>query len=267
MAQFDFIESATQGYKFLWYERQAIMQLATIPLVLKVIGFFTIVFFDIEENFLRQGLVLLPSHFAEGWLVAQLIRMAVFGERWPAPLSGDQKKDEALVYSRGRSILSAMVFYVLIKLALSFSTGIMFMENLVHVPDGAAAEPSVVTFMVALMVVGFFIWAFRFLWLFIPAALDYSIIGFLKAIRGYNTSVYMIAAWLLCFVPLALLLLGVSEMVSSAFPGQGEEPSTAYTYIILVFQALLEMWVAVVSSIAMAYGIQSIYHSDNDTII
>ncbi len=260
MARFDFIESSASGYRFLMHHHSIVGRIALVPLLIKVASFVLIAALDMNEAYLRQGLFLIPSYFAEGWLVAQLIRLALFKETWPAMLSGDRKKDMNLLHMRFRSIMSATIIYVLIKLVLSFASGLIMQGNAVY-QTAETPEPSSGAFFIAILVIAVTVWAFRFLWLYIPAAMGYSLKGFVKVIAPYQMSIYMIATWLLCFIPLAIIFVMVSEVFVSAFPSpEAAQASEAYKYAMVGVQAVLELLITIVSSVAMAYGIYGLYH-------
>lgn len=259
MARFDFIDSAVFGYRFLIVEHALVARMMLFPFVLKLVSFLIVTALDLDQNYLRQGLVLIPSYFAEGWLVAQLIRLAIFRETWPAMLSGDRKKDMEVLHVRFRAIMAGTIIYVLLKLFMSLFTGLLLEANFDY-QSTQEAEPSSFVFLLSLLAMIFVIWAFRFFWLYIPAALDYSIRDFLYRIRSFKSSLYMIAIWILCFTPLALMFLMASEFFVALFPAaqEGKVPA-AYQYSMVVVQAALELCIAMVTSVAMAYRISSLY--------
>lgn len=230
-----------------------------IPLIIKLASFVLIAALGMEEQYLRQGLILLPSFFAEGWLIAQIVRLAILKESWPAVLSGDRRKDMKILHVRFRAIMAGTIIYVLTKLVISLISGLAMQANESFV-NQEVVEPTNFGFLTALLVVAFTIWAFRFLWLYIPAALDFPMRDFVYRIRAFKVSILMIATWLLCFIPLALIFLMISELLTSFFPltDAGEIPD-AFKYIMIGFQAILEMLIAIVSSVAMAFGLMSFY--------
>lgn len=259
MRRFDFIESAASSYRFLMIEHSIVGRMMLIPLLVKVASFVLVSVLELEGNYLRQGLILIPSFFAEGWLITQLIRLAIFRETWPAMLSGDRKKDMEVLHVRFRAIMSGTIIYVLLKLLVSMFSGLAMQANETYQPE-AVTEPSSMAFLVAMLAILFIVWSFRFLWLYIPAALDYPIRDFLGRIKAFRVSIYMIATWLLCFIPLALMFLMISEVMVGVFPPaeEGVIPD-GYKYSMVVVQAVLELLISIVTSIAMAYGISSFY--------
>lgn len=262
MASFDFADCAAQGYRFFWHDRQKIMRLALIPLIIKIVSLGLIFGFDLEKNYLRQGLLLLPSHFAEGWLIARLIRAAVFGEYLEDRLSGNPQSDFVRFEDHIRAILASTIIYVLIKLCLSLCAGIFVeqAEQYQAINEQNSDQASAAAFFVAFTLLALIIWGFRFLWLYIPAALGYSVERFLKRIRGFQSSFAMIATWLLCFVPLVVVLILGLQMISAVF---GDTEDRAYLYAVIILQTVVELIAAIIISVALAFGFQSIYTSSS----
>lgn len=235
--------------------------MALIPFIIKIASLGLVFGFGLEENYLRQGLVLLPSYFAEGWLVARLIRMAVLGEYIEQRLSGDPRRDFDQFEDHIRAVLSSTIIYVLIKLCLALLTS-LFADQMQHYEQMATPDPqegNAATFLIALALLALILWAFRFLWLYIPAALGRSVEGFLKRISGIRGSFPLIATWLLCFVPLAVVLLLSLQMVGYVF-GEGQE--TGYLYAVITLQAFIDLVTMIITSIALGFGIQSLYRTN-----
>ena len=72
-------------------------------------------------------------------------------------------------------------------------------------------------------------------------------------------SLKLIAVWLLCFTPTALALLGIAEVINIMFQDTGSDINTVKTYLIVCLQAAAEILVTGLSSVSIAYGIQSLY--------
>ncbi|MCB1532850.1 MAG: hypothetical protein KDJ35_08270 [Alphaproteobacteria bacterium] len=260
MGRFDFIESAASGYRFLMLQHELVGRMMLVPLLVKITSFVVITALALDDNYLRQGLMLIPSFFFEGWLVAQLARLAIFEEDVSALLTGDRRKDMEILHTRFRAVMAATLIYVLTKLVISFVSGLALQANGGYQNTAAAVEPSSGGFLAAFIALGIAIWSFRYLWLYIPAALDYPMEDFLKRIRSFKVSVLMIATWMLCFIPLALMFMMISEVLVSIFPADASgEVSMTYRYIMVCVQAVLELLITIVSSVAMAYGLSSFY--------
>jgi hypothetical protein len=260
--KFDFVDAAAQGYRFTWDKRAVLVQLAIIPFLIKTILFFVIIALDVQDNYLRSGLILLPSYAAEGWLVAQAIRLAMMLQpQYFSHRPALNASSESPVAYR-RTLLAAVIIYALIKLFSAFLAGMIgTLENM-----SAADQPPVPVqihpaygFFIAAAGLAGMIWAFRYVWLYVPVAMGYSLREFLLKIRHFMLSFYMISLWLLCFIPMVLLLLVVSEVFLGVFPMISEtQHSSGFTYAMVFVQSISEILIAVVSSVAMAYAVQSI---------
>ena len=262
-ARFDFVEATSKGYGFVWSNRALVAKLAGIPVLVKFGCLALIIALELSDNFLRQGLILLPSYFLEGWMLAYLVRTAIYDERGPAALSGNQSQDEIFLRERARAILAATLVYVLIKLVLSFSTGIgMDFQNSLIGEDGAPAqdmpEASLMMMGAAFGVLAFFLWAFRFLWTNVSVALGYGFRELVFKLRGGMISFYMIGTWLLCFVPFALLLVLCSELLMSILSEGADEPTALYRFLMTGVQAAIDTAISLVTAVAMAFGIREV---------
>ncbi|MGB4107873.1 MAG: hypothetical protein WBK55_08775 [Alphaproteobacteria bacterium] len=258
MAKFDFVEAAASGYRYVWKERRALLPLAILPLGVKMGSYAGIYLMDIGDNVLRQGLVLLPAHLMEGFVVALAIRMAMFGERYDGLFTSGQKE----IYSqeRRRAIMAGVVTYLIIKLVVSLlAGGSMIAQAYETSTTLPKPTPSGEIYVTTLMVMIFGIWAFRFFWLYVPAAMGIPAGVFLVRIRGFMTSVYIAGFWMLCFVPMAVLLIAAAKMLMGVFPGpEAGIASPIYSMVMAIVQPVIELVIALTSSVGMAYAVRAI---------
>jgi hypothetical protein len=256
MASFDFIETSVKGYRFAWGERRYIARLAAMPLLIKFVCFVSILSLGWEQEYLKQAIVMLPSFFAEGWLVCHIIRLIFLDQRWPFRPTGDEKKDMEVIEDRARGIMSGTIMYVLIKFILTGGLSALSVDqSMLEAPTGGEVDqqPLIMLAMsVALLV--FMVWAFRFMWLYIPVALNYSIPRYLRDVQGYSTSFYMIGTWLICFFPITLVLIFASLLV--IVPGAEGEISTLSSFTIAMMQVFIDTVIAIVATAGMAFSIQ-----------
>ena len=241
MARFDFVESASQGYRFTWRQRAALVRLAAWPLTVKIAFFLLVYVLGMEGNILRQGWVLLPTYFLEGWLVVTVIRLAVL----PAGSTDRQ------------SVSAAIILFVLVKLVVAVFAGLMSQPAMADLPEQNMPSDGMM-FLAAAFTMLVLLWTFRFLWLYVPAAMGIPPGLFLRKIQGLQLSLYMLALWMLCFVPIALILLLVSNLLAGLFPPDGDVPARLYLYGMAIGQAVIEMTITLVSSIAMAHAVAQI---------
>ena len=71
MASFDFVECTAKAYRFVWARRQEVLELSALMLAVKIVSFVGFIVFGLDENFLRQGLLLIPVYMLEGWVIAR----------------------------------------------------------------------------------------------------------------------------------------------------------------------------------------------------
>ncbi len=257
MASFDIIDATGNGYRAVWVERGYLMRLALAPVLIKFACLVVIVFFEFQNAFLKQALILLPAYFAEGWLLAHLVRLIFLKERWPVRLSGKPQEDAALMEERSRGIMAAVLMYTLLKM---LQTGML--EMMLGASGGEPApvpeQVGLEAFLLALAMLGFIFWAFRFLWLYIPLAVNYPLFSFVRALGGFSTSAYMFGTWLLAFIPFVMILAMVTSLLLTPYNDPSEIP--AFVDFLMTFvQVILDTAIAVVTTATMAYGIQDLF--------
>ncbi len=255
---FEVVEAAGYGYSTVWTHRKALIRLASLPFFIKIGSYALILFFGMEDNFLRHGLILLPSYFADGFMLAYVIRMVMGGYDLGGDFSQGQKY--------ARDIMAATVVYVLIQLSLaffvgSFLTGVTAGAELAETENSPATPPSLGSFIGAMLFLAGTLWAFRLLWLYVPMAMGLSVKGFLRRISPYSSSFRLIGCWLMCFVPFAIGLLLMAQILSAVFPQQGGEESQGFSLAFSLIQSAVEITISLVSSLAMAYGVKQIMES------
>jgi len=234
--------------------RAALAQLAGLPILVKLGCIAGIIFLGLENNVLRHGLLMLPSYFAEGFLIAYILRMIHTG--------GDLTQNIKNARRYYNDIISSMIVYVLIKLALAFLVGITMSalpENAQQLAaDQSDPEASLQIFMVGMTMIAFLIWSFRFLWLYIPLAMGVSLQVFLRRVHSFSSSFPMLGCWLACFMPLAFLTVLASQIIFAMIPGAADASSPLAILVVSLFQGVAETVIVIVSSVAMAYGFKSL---------
>ena len=258
MAKFDFVESAAAGYRYVWRERHSLLPLAAMPLAVKVGSYAAIYLLDLNENVLRQGLLLLPAHFMEGFIVVLAIRMAVFGEQYHHLV----KSNDVETYPKGqrRAIMAGVIVYLFTKLVSSFLSGWVVIaqqvEKMPGMPKPAPQDGGI--YVTSIMVTLFLLWAFRFFWLYVPVAMGIPMTSFLERIKGFMTSVYMAGFWMLCFVPMAVILVGIAKAMMFLFPETSGGGLAFSNIVMAIVQPVIELIIALTSSVGMAYAVRAI---------
>ena len=209
MASFDIIESAGRSYKLFWEQRAYLVRLAAIPVLLKIISWNVVLALGWEFNYVRQAMVMLPSYFAEGWMVSHFIRLIFFDQTWPFKPTGNVNKDMEQLHNRALGIMRGTLCYVLIQFLLTGLVAIIyeFMQGQPETidPNSLSNETTFIMFFGSTVLLGLIIWSFRYVWFYIPAAINQPLKAFNHKIREFKTSLYIIGVWLICFVPLIFL--------------------------------------------------------------
>ena len=131
---FDFMAAANHGYQVSWENRGTLLRLAGLPLGVKLGCIAAIIFLGFEQDVLRHGLVMLPSYFAEGFLIAYVIRVLYAGD--------DLKNDVKQARHYYDDVVAAMIIYVLVKLVLAFFIGMTVSALPADFATNSSAQPS-----------------------------------------------------------------------------------------------------------------------------
>ena len=83
MAKYDAADCAVKAYGFVWGERHYLFKLAVFPLFIKLVCLVTVISMGYQFDFIRQSLLMLPSYFADGWVMSHLVRLIYLDQRWP----------------------------------------------------------------------------------------------------------------------------------------------------------------------------------------
>jgi hypothetical protein len=242
---FNFVDSSTRGFEFTWNARASLLRFGILPLMVKILLTAALVTLDWHENFLRAGLVLFPAYLMEGAFIAMALRYAVLGEMPGVALINPQSR---------KAMQAAMIVYALIKLCASFVIGYwqLFLKDLA--PGGEPEKLNPGEFLIFLAACTAIIWGFRLLWLYVPAALGISMRHFLGAIKPYYSSFPMMGIWFLTAMPIFLGFIIITGVVGPVFGN----PETTRIIALVFISPFFELYMAVVSSIAMGYSIQNV---------
>ncbi|MCB1556091.1 MAG: hypothetical protein KDJ15_02135 [Alphaproteobacteria bacterium] len=231
MPSFNVIDAAGNGYRTIWEERFYLLRLALVPVLIKLVCQITVIALGWEEHMFRQALVMLPSFFAEGWMVAHLVRLIYLGHRWPFRPSGDEARDMAMIAMRARGVIGGMLTFTVIRFLLAGLVGVFLMIEPSVMPPEIAEHPTHAELSVSgpAMLGGLFLlvaslWAFRLLWLYVPAAVDYPLGRFLRRLRGFSVSIHMLGAWMIAAVPVFFVMMSLLSILFGPYqPGTAPE--------------------------------------------
>lgn len=259
MANFDIIAATTKAYKTSWAERAYLGRLAAVPMFIKIMCYMAAFSFGYQDDYIGLTLFLLPALFAEGWILSHYVRLLFLGHRWPFRPSGDLKVDLPVLRIRARGVMAGILVYVLINMAL----GVVIAGLSSMVPaegtDPATLPPATGVIMFAALALSF--WGFRFVWLYIPYAINLEWRFFLNNLRGAFSSFPMIGVWILCVMPFFLVaqILGGVIHQSGAAIGQ-----SAAGFLFVLLLVVVDTIKNIVATAGISYGLQEIFTKDKD---
>lgn len=262
MKPLDVVHCVDFGYRFIWAERKYLLRLAAVPLAVKLLCFAALMVLGWEQNFLRMGLVMLPSFFTEGWMLAHVARLVFHNQRWPFRATGDRAQDEVLLLDRAYGVMAGTLFYVVIKFLLSgamavISTAQRSAETQLAVAVQTQTEPSMMMFFGALLFLIITLWGFRFLFLYIPAAAGLPTQMITRSRKSFLMSLQMLGIWLVCFVPFALLTLFIASAFVPADTPAGTPLPQGVRVLMVFLQVGIDTAIAIVSTASVAAGLRN----------
>lgn len=254
MATFDIIGAVGNGYAATWRERRWLARLALVPVAVKIFSLQALVFLGLERDFLAQAVILLPSFFLEGWLVVRFARLVALGERWPEHQNAPGFRPDP------RPVLAGILVYVLAQFSLRGLVASALPGMPAHIEATPDAPPDMMAFTAAAgLVVGAF-WAFRYLWLYIPAAVGMGLRDFLRGVHGFPISFTMMGTWIACFAPFMLSFGALAGLVFSPSSADAPIPVLADAAMTAA-QATMDTIISLVSTAAMTYGIRQVFEN------
>jgi hypothetical protein len=206
-----------------------------------------------ETSILRQGLVLIPAFFVEGFVMAVCARAAVLGESL-----------EVGKISAVRFVLGSAILNVLMQMFFAFFIGLMTQvigddgKGGLGAADDAPASGAMLLPALAIFVA--MIWAFRLFWLPVCLAMGIEIKPFLRHVRGFGTSFQMMGLWALCSVPMFVLMLVLYKVIMMDAPeadaaGSGLAANPIMFALSVVLQSSFDVVISVIGACGMAFGI------------
>lgn len=285
---FEIMDAAGYGYYRVWKERRYLAKIAAIPFFIKFASTIAILALNLDDNQLRQGLIMLPSMFAQGWVLAQFLRTLLMNEYWPMqlPLIPDETIINKLL-NRARGIISSVLIYVLLgMLAYVMRYGLYEIMPSDEELDAAresvkAAEEAgqasgasggnflmtIATLVPTLMAIAAVIWLFRFMWLYIPFAVLYPVRDYLKNLAGFMSSVKLLLLFFSCMAPITFLAVFCARIVFSLTDGMGESGDAIANFITIFIGSVSEICVALVTTAAFAWAMRSFLPRKKETFL
>lgn len=251
MASFDIFAATKEGFRYVAANHRLIIRLASIPVFVKFISYVTVLSLGLEENILRKGLVLFPSYLIEGYLICTLVRLAIFkNEAMIQPPGADSHE---YYKRRAADIQAGAVIYTLLKMMASLIVGLI---HSLEITPAEQSEPQggFEAFFAAALIMGFMIWAFRILWIYIPVTFGYSVRQYLYKVKGISFSFHIFSVWIMCMLPFALAFMLLSDIMVTMTGHSPENPSDILRYILVGFQSVLETTLLIIVSVAIGQG-------------
>ncbi len=255
MASFDIIDAAGHSYQLAWRERDYLYRLALAPVFLKFVILSALLLLDVERNFLWQAVLMLPAFLVEGWFIAHVIRLVFFGERW-LPLLGYQNEEKPVNNAaRLRGIKSCAVSYALIKFLLSGSLEFAARTGVSEIEPGQEMQDADILFMLVLLFT--MIYGFRFIWIYVLLAVNAAKKEIIRIFSSFGISFYLIGAWLLCFIPPLLIMVGLTGIVLGEHAFDDSLPFTTKILVVLL-QSVFDTLITLLTTIAVAFGFHAV---------
>jgi hypothetical protein len=261
LASFDIIETSGKAYITAWEERQYLLRLALLPFIVKAAFFGVVLIMGYENNIIRQTLLMLPAYFFEGWLVAHIARFAFLGERGPV-LSGQVEKDIPYLADRGRALFAAILFYVLIKMAQSALMAPLFQNEEEFREMAQQGEPSFVVFLVTTLLMMGFIWAFKYMFVHIPVAVHIPVKEYGRRLPGISSSLYLLGAWLTCYVPFIMVGVVLLKLLAGLLGGQ----ATIFVFIVFLIHFAIDLAALSVVTLCFSFALRQVMTNDKPEI-
>ncbi len=261
-APFDIITASAKAYKNTWAIRHYILKLAIVPFVLRLFCF-TMAITYASGNFTYFMLIMLPALFAEGWMLSHLVRFQVLGQIWPFRPSGDMESDIAMLETRARGVLGGMIVFVLINMTVRLFSELIRLYMLPYMPvEGAEqVEIPVAVAITSIFLLGFMIWGFRLLWLYIPYALNMGGMTYLSALKGIQTSFAMFTVWIICGLPFVAMVVMASGLIGD--PLAAAFGKSAGNFVMILFTVAGDLGKSIMVTAGIAYALQQVFKKQN----
>lgn len=262
MASFDFIEAGVKGYEFVWRERKYLARVAFPVIFVKVACLLAVITFGAQKQYLLYGIITFPGFVVEALFIIGAMRYLLYSEpifiwgRTPYP-SQPTNPIFPPVSSKNRLLClqAGIAMYMLIKLTEillnSYSRTINDALNDPNFSQAGPPEPTLVSALLVLALMGAFVWGFRLFFLYVPLTMNITIKKYMNKLSGLESSIYMIGTYLICYLPILVVFIFLSELFKTIFLSLPGIP----TIIDAIFISLHEVVTALVVATAMTYGI------------
>jgi hypothetical protein len=266
--KFDMVESSGIGYHYLYHERQYLLRLVALPFLVKFLTTIILSLFGENISYFSASIVIIPSLFAEGWLLAQVIRSFAFNERWPIMLSGEKDIDKGKLLNRQTCLIAAIVTYVVIHMAFYAVQSTLMItteefEMLTKISAGETladgADISYTPILAALGLLFTLIFWFPLIWLYIPAAANIYFKDFYLTVLRQRMALRIIGCYMICLIPFIAGLTLFNNFIGTAFSIDMFKQSTAESIFFDGVSQFVSLLVGIVSTVAITHGISQFF--------
>ncbi len=250
---FDIPQTALFAYKTLWTQRHYTARLIAIPLLLKFVCAVAVLLSGAGNDFIRQSIIMLPSYFAEGWMIAQYLRTQLTGERWPYPVDLSSVANEVKIIRRVRGLLACIICYVLTMMGIALIASLTLnVAGTTGLSGETRLSPDKQAMITGIMIASIFL--FRFMWLPLPLVVNTPIAHYISITKGFLPSVKLFALWLLVTLSAVITFIGSLSIIMSLLvsgPSIQSQPTLIFLTLIESF-ALIIIKILSMSAIAQA---------------
>lgn len=266
MKPLDVVNSVDYGYRLAWAERGYLVRLAAVPFLVKLLCLMILQQLGWSHDYVRTAIVMLPSYFTEGWMLAHISRLVFLGQRWPFRPTGQITQDLNVLEDRAYGIMGGTVCYVLIQFLMCG-----FLSVLVGAQEAAKAQMAtgqppgdVTTFSMLgamLLLVGT-LWCFRLMFLYIPLSVGLGSRMIVRAPQSFMLSLKIMAIWLVCFVPPVLIAVYLTAALA---PDTMDAANFPLRLVLVLLQVVADTLVAIIGTAAIASGLKEMITPGNGT--
>ncbi len=250
--RFDIGRCAQNAYIKTWRERQYLWKMALIPLFIKYLCHVVATPYMEPGKMLTLSFILLPAYLAEGWFLAHWTRTVILNHRWPFRPTGNDVEDGKIISRRARGVLSGMVGFALVNFLMVgyFS---YFFSLLPPDLDPNNADPRIAIIGVVMIAASFML--FRFIWLYVPLAINIDIRKYFQAIHKATITFPMLGLWIACFIPAYFMMQFSAGLFQSA---GGENPTIIVQGVDIFIRVILDMIKNLITTAAFVYAVMEL---------
>ena len=249
MSNFKIIDSISAGLLQTWRDRRFLAPLTVVPiLVMMVTAVLARRVLEIEDMLLA-AVIQLPAEFVRAMLMVIYVRFLLLGD---APVFKKPNEDQ----ERSRQITAGVVAMTTINFL--FMGALQALRYVVDQVEQGSAEQSMAVpyFLLFIGLSGLVIWAFRYYWLYVPAALGWDIKGFYAQLPGLSSSLKIMLLMMGCFIMGGMAIIASEFFFSLITLGVGGEGNLILDLLRDLVLITISIWSYALVTAATAAAIQ-----------